>query len=202
MNMLRANVDSLERERAMLEGRGCSMSSSSGPINVDVNFDRSRHGCERERREPVQPIEAVTRDSRYGLRATRVGEASHPGPPEDVPMRRMIPRRRAQASANRFLVLSSDDEEEWVPATVPASSGAIRRVHRADQEQSDSLAVGVEFPRVARRLVLVSGEPVVQQVESQPGRDTIDSPRRSFNGDRASRHRQSRRKRHRGQRWN
>ena len=37
----------------------------------------------RERWEPVQPIEAVTRDSRYGFRATRVGEASKPSPPKN-----------------------------------------------------------------------------------------------------------------------
>ena len=34
-------------------------------------------------------------------------------------------------TANRFVVLSSDDEEEWVPPTVAVSSGAIRRVHQA-----------------------------------------------------------------------
>ena len=82
VNMLRANVDSLECERAMFRAEVGRCRGECRPVSVDVDFERPRrHTGEGEWVEPVQPIEAVTRDSRYGLRAVRVGEASHPGPP-------------------------------------------------------------------------------------------------------------------------
>ena len=107
-----------------VQGRGCSTSSSSRPVRVEVHFDRPRrYRGARERCEPVQPAEAVTRVSSYGLWASRVGEASHPGPPKD----RRFPNRRARFHVNRFVVLFSDDEEEWVLSTALASSAAVRR---------------------------------------------------------------------------
>ena len=87
--------------------------SGSRPIRVDVHSHRpGRHSSERE--WVPQPIETVTRDSRYGLRATRVGVSSTP----TVSNR----DRSERMTANRFVVLSSD-EEEWVPPTLAASSG-------------------------------------------------------------------------------
>ena len=47
-----------------------------------------------------------------------MGEAANPGPL----YRRVSDRdRRERVTANRFVVLSSDDEEEWVPPTVVVS---------------------------------------------------------------------------------
>ena len=141
VNMLRANVDSLERERAMLRGRGGPMSCKCRPVRVDVDFDRPRrHSGEGEWViEPVQPVEAVTRESRYGLRAVRVGEASHPGPP-------MVASSRCRGRVrHRFVVLSSDDEER-VPRTVPASAD-LRRRGEVDQPESRHVA-SEPFPEV------------------------------------------------------
>ena len=39
------------------------------------------------------------------------------------------------------MVLSSDDEEEWVPPTVAASSGAVRRVHQGRSQAVDDVRV-------------------------------------------------------------
>ena len=44
-------------------------------------------------------------------------------------------------TANRFVVLSSDDEEEWVPPTVAASRGAVRRVHQGRSQAVDDVRV-------------------------------------------------------------
>ena len=54
--------------------------------------------------------------SRYGLRRVRLGEARNPDPPRIL--------RRPSVHSNRFEILSSDDEPEMVPSTVPASGGS------------------------------------------------------------------------------
>ena len=110
---------------------GGPMSGECRPVNVDVDSDRPRrHSGEGERAKPVQPTAAVTRESRNGMRAVRVGETSHPGPPKVA-----TSFCRGRSSANRFVVLSSD-HEEWVPSTVPASSAAMRRIRQVDQPES------------------------------------------------------------------
>ena len=70
----------------------------------------------------------MIRNSRYGLRAVRVGEASHPGPP-------------------RLRLVGTPSE---LPTTVPASSGDVRRAHgrfevQAMDDDTDSVASAVSF---------------------------------------------------------
>ena len=52
-------------------------------------------------------------------------------------------RFRGRPSANRFMALSSDDEEQRVPSTVPASSAAKRRIRIADLPESSFRPHGV-----------------------------------------------------------
>ena len=58
--------------------------------------------------------------------------------------------------------VSSDDEEEWVPPTFAASSGAVRRVHQTDLVESP--VVRVEIPPVAGRSQSVDDVPVERVV--------------------------------------
>ena len=67
--------------------------------------------------------------ARYGHRGVRLGEARNPGPP------RSHQGSRHSFAANRFEILSSDDDEPLIPSTVPASSRAIRNVVQPVQEE-------------------------------------------------------------------
>ena len=79
------------------------------------------------------------RESRYGFRWQRVGEASHPGPPK--------------------LVLISSSQGS-APATVPASSGAIRHAHMGVSEDvvPTQWESGAEFSFPSRASGLLSSE--------------------------------------------
>ena len=92
----------------------------------------------------------MTRESRCSLRAVRLGEASHPGPPK---------RGRVR---NRFVVLSSDDEE-WVPRTVPAS--------RREGDQPESRHVVSEPPEVFP----MTDDSEVGNVPQRRGRRLVDT---------------------------
>ena len=87
VNTLRANADSLEHEHAMLRAEVPRCRANADPSALMSTFNRPRrHSGEGEWVvEPVQPVEAVTRESRYGMRAVRVGDASHPGLPMVAP---------------------------------------------------------------------------------------------------------------------
>ena len=52
----------------------------AGEVFSDVCFDRSSRGQEKVHRHHTDRWESGVRQSRYGLRSVRVGEASHPGP--------------------------------------------------------------------------------------------------------------------------
>ena len=67
--------------------------------------------------------------ARYGHRGVRLGEARNPGPP------RSHQGSRHSFAANRFEILSSDDDEPLIPSTVPASSRAIRNIAQPVQEE-------------------------------------------------------------------
>ena len=80
INQLRVTVQDLQRARFFEIGDG-EESCGRRSISSDVHVERPRRFfAERSWIEQVQPIVEI-RSSRYGLRAVRAGEASHPGPP-------------------------------------------------------------------------------------------------------------------------
>ena len=44
-------------------------------------------------------------------------------------------------TANKFVALSSNDEEKWVPPVFAASSGAVRKVHQGRSQAIDDVAM-------------------------------------------------------------
>ena len=111
---------------------GTGPCGSSIRISFDVGSDR---GSRQETSPRDQSWERTTSKvkwcrlvtARYGHRGVRLGEARNPGPPKRL---RRVPNRRPGStgphSANRFEILSSDDDEPLVPPTVPGSSRANR----------------------------------------------------------------------------
>ena len=103
-----------------------------------------------------QSRESGVRDARYGLRGTRVGEASHPGPHSDVPDdiwddlefrlgrmdsdsddeplqrpldgRNVVPKDVASSVPVTVDTVPADVESTMPISTVPASSGRVRAV--------------------------------------------------------------------------
>ena len=69
VNMLRANVCSSERERAMLRAEEARCRANADPSALMSNLTNQGDIRARESgsNRPVQPIEAVTRNSRYGF---------------------------------------------------------------------------------------------------------------------------------------
>ena len=88
----------------------------------------------------------ICRESRYGFRGQRVGEASHPGPP-------------------KFVLISSSQGS--APTTVPASSRAIRHAHVAVSEDVEPTQweSGAEFPFPSRASGLSSSETELESME-------------------------------------
>ena len=66
-----------------------------------------------------------SRDSGYGLRGVRVGEASHPGPSQS-----QLSARGERTQSNRFMIFRED-------STVPASTGAVHRVQMSKKVCED-----------------------------------------------------------------
>ena len=75
------------------------------------------------------------RNSRYGLRGVKIGEASNPGPPKRCAERDTVVHARQRSRSQGCHTLVSSDEEPLVPcsrnsvtctgSTVPASTGAL-----------------------------------------------------------------------------
>ena len=61
-------------------------------------------------------------------------------------------------TANRFVVLFSDDEEEWMHPTFAVSSCAVSRVDQTDLVESPVMRV--EIPPVAGRSQAVDDVPI------------------------------------------
>ena len=102
--------------------------------------------------------------ARYGHRGVRLGEARNPGPPKRL---RRVPNRRPGStgphSANRFEILSSDDDEPLVPPTVPGSSRANR-----DSFQLSSVSPTVPASSSAVHRALEGAEQAIQaRIESR-----------------------------------
>ena len=131
-------------------------------------------------------VVTLSRDARYGLRAVRVGEASHPGPGSRLPrtqrlraLRRSMDRADESDLETDSLVsapvsVDAAQEEHAVPSTVPASSGVLRAAGPVEViPMFDGSADGSEHevdaaPVGRRRLVLVSqGSHVSQSEESR-----------------------------------
>ena len=130
INQLRVTVQDLQRERDFLRSE---MAKNRVEGNQSLLMSTLIDQGDSVRRggwiEQVQPI-VVIRNSRYGLRAVRVGEASHPGPP-------------------RFQLVMTPSE---LPTTVPASSGDVRRFEvQAMDDDTDSVASAVSFEEGSER---------------------------------------------------
>ena len=170
-----------------LRGRVAAFSGGKSPfVECDGDVDR-QCGVVCQVEPPIQPhVNLWCRElsARYGMRAQRVGEASHPGPathrvrrvpdspgPEHVELRRGTRRRRrlrplpwswdsdSESDADRNGFPRTDGE---VPATVPASQTALHEVgRRASPEQvplhdSDAFEEDMDHggARFGRRVVL------------------------------------------------
>ena len=130
-------------------------------------------------------VVTLSRDARYGLRAVRVGEASHPGPGSRL--RRTQRLRALQRSMDRAdesdleteslvsapVSVDAAQEEHTVPSTVPASgvlrvAGPVEVIPMFDGSADGSEHEVDAAPVGRRRLVLVSqGSHVSQSGEGR-----------------------------------
>ena len=197
---LKQQFELLMQEVAALKVRARSPASGSTEmafgasrqvrIGVDVRFDRGGRQetppseCRSYTLKRCKSVGAMTvsRDAKYGLRAVRVGEASHPGPGS---RRRRTQRLRAlqrsmdcadeselETESLVCVPVSVDaaQEEHAVPSTVPASSGVLRVAGHVEvipmfDGSVDGSEREVEAVPVGRwRLVLVSQGSRVSQL--------------------------------------
>ena len=117
---LKERIDLLMQEVAALKVR-VPVSGSGGAEMALVPV--SRTGSRDRRWKPsisIMRIWCKSVRAKYGYRGVRVGEASNPGPPKWL---RRTPSARDSRGGNLFEILSSGDDEPLVPSTVPASSG-------------------------------------------------------------------------------
>ena len=140
--------------------------------------------------EQVQPI-VVIRNSRYGLRAVRVGEASHPRPPRlrlvgtPSELSTTVPASSGEVRGahGRFEVLAMDDDTDSVVSAVSFEEGFERDLGpptaatSVEEVEPTQRASGADFSPVSRGSGLVSSleVPTVRM-------DVEDSPSHSLVG--------------------
>ena len=115
-----------------------------------------------------------TRNSRYGLRG-RIGEASHPGPPE-VPIRIGLVNSAHHDDVHPILL--DDLERDLTPAsTVPASSAVVGHVNpmmvdltvmdtASDTSEDSRRALVQVLARRGRRLRIMGTQPTVANLHT------------------------------------
>ena len=181
---LQALVDNLQKEIAQLRGgptshsdgrrrfrrgRGVPTQETQGQHRDSVGHhgkaatDASTH--HRRPRTGVVVVEMNNPSARYGLRAVKVGEASHPGPPVRR-MRRLVLRNGSPRSPTRVTQVDSETDDDMPLVRRSANAftglevepGGAPEVYPMSDDADVEVApkvVGLPEARMARRVVLV-----------------------------------------------